>query len=247
MQQAGSEVFPDLLGDLSQKLFAPKYNSQPLQKHAKTLLGATTLGELDKRILIPAVSLSAGEPKLFRACPGRAEPDSGIALLDIALASSAAPTYFAPHPIGHDLFVDGGLIANAPDCLAILEALTRWGWPKDDLVVLSVGTTYTPPGVLTHARGGWGLFRWMWGDRKLLRISMAAQMSLARKLAIQLLPDGRFLRVDPALSPAQAKAIGLDVASEEAKCTLQALAQDECGKLSAAQRKQLLTHTSRWP
>ncbi len=40
--------------------------------------------------------------------------NSEVSLLDAALATSAAPTYFPMHTINNKRFVDGGLVANNP-------------------------------------------------------------------------------------------------------------------------------------
>lgn len=37
----------------------------------------------------------------------------------MALATSAAPTFFPPHCIGDRIYLDGGLIANSPDIVAL--------------------------------------------------------------------------------------------------------------------------------
>jgi patatin-like phospholipase/acyl hydrolase len=39
----------------------------------------------------------------------------------VALATSAAPTYFPPHVAEGRTFVDGGLVANAPDLVLLTE------------------------------------------------------------------------------------------------------------------------------
>jgi len=242
MLKAGPAVFRRRMGGLARMAWGPKHSVAPLRLHAEELLIGKTLGGLSKPVLIPAVTLSTAQPKLFRAIPGRPNSDSRVALLDVALATSAAPLYFPPHKIGEGLFADGGLIANRPDHLAVLEAIS-YGWSPDDLSILSIGTTYTPPGVLTHSSKRWGLIKWFGGDRKLLAIAMRAQMELAHEMATRLLPPNRVLRIDPPLSPAQADAIALDLADEKATSTLQALAQAAIDSLDGGQLKRLLSHS----
>ena len=64
-----------------------------------------------------------------------------MAIVDAALATSAAPTFFPVHRIKGELFADGGLYANAPDQLALHEAeyFLEVGLP--DIAMLSIGTT----------------------------------------------------------------------------------------------------------
>ena len=50
--------------------------------------------------------------------------------VDVALATSAAPTYFPAHTIpGRGTFIDGGLWANCPAMVGIVEALDFWDRP----------------------------------------------------------------------------------------------------------------------
>lgn len=245
MLKSGTAVFPRKRGGMARAIWGPKHSVEPLRLHAKKLLRDKKLGGLAKPVVIPSVALSTGRPKIFRAVPGRTDPDSSAALLDVALATSAAPLYFPPHKIGNDLYADGGLIANRPDHLAILDALNLYGWAPEELWILSIGTTYTPPGILTHSTARFGLMEWVVRDRKLLAVSMHAQMELAHHCATQLLPAGRLLRIDPPLSPAQADAIALDIADVQATSTLQALAQSSIDALDSGQRRLFLNHSAR--
>jgi patatin-like phospholipase/acyl hydrolase len=55
-------------------------------------------------------------PVLFHNLPGLAGfPDlGGTSLIDTAMGSTAAPTFFPPHQLTAGTFVDGGLAANNP-------------------------------------------------------------------------------------------------------------------------------------
>lgn len=241
MKAVGPNVFPRKRGGLLRAVFGPKRAVEPLREQLKNLLQAGKFGDLSQPTVITAVDLSTALPKIFRSYPKNNNPDANISLMDVALATSAAPIYFQPHKIGTTLFADGGLVANIPDHLAILEALDTWGWSKSDIHLLSIGTTYTPAGVLTGSVKGWGIRKWA-DNKKLLAISMSAQMGLASDIAERLLPPNHITRIDPALSPAQADAIGLDIASKEATDTLQALATAALAEISPMTKSQFLGH-----
>jgi patatin-like phospholipase/acyl hydrolase len=241
MKDVGTKVFPTKRGGLLRALWGPKHEAAPLRIQLQNLLGTAQFGSLKRPAIVTAVDLASASPRIFRTYPNRNESDSGISLLDVALATSAAPIFFPPHKIGNSLFADGGLVANVPDHLAILEAVDRWGWQSNDIYVLSIGTTYTPAGLLTNSVKGWGFFKWA-RKKNLLEISMSAQMALAREVATRLLPARHIVRIDPALGPEQAKAIGLDVSTAAAKETLQALAEREVINLDPLVRKQFLGH-----
>ena len=60
--------------------------------------------------------------------------------VDAAMATAAAPTYFTQHLTANDVgLIDGGLWANNPTGIAVVEAIATLGWPAQDLKVLSIG------------------------------------------------------------------------------------------------------------
>jgi hypothetical protein len=70
----------------------------------------------------------------------RFEVDHRWKAVDVALATAAAPTYFAAHalPSGARL-IDGGIWANNPMGMAVVEAVGVLGWDRERLKVLSLG------------------------------------------------------------------------------------------------------------
>lgn len=246
MLRDGASVFHRRFGASARSLWGPRHLVEPLRKQVRRLLGDTRLGDLKLPTLITSLSLSNGRPTIFRARPGKSDSHSRLKLTDVALATSAAPLYFPPHKIENELYVDGGLIANAPDHLAVVDALTRYGWAREDLTVLSIGTTQRSPGFLTHKTSGWGLRRWLRG-KKLLALAMHGQMALAQEVSEALLLPGRLHRIDATLSEEQSAAIALDVATKQATATLQALAQRALDQFQGLPRAQLLNHTGLAP
>src|SRR5690606_40909504 len=60
--------------------------------------------------------------------------------VDAAMATAAAPTYFARHMTANDVgLVDGGIWANNPAGIAVVEAIAILEWAPDDIRVLSIG------------------------------------------------------------------------------------------------------------
>ena len=74
-------------------------------------------------------------------------------LVDVSLATAAAPTYF---PIFRDRdsrqFVDGGLVANNPGLCGLHEAEVFFGRQTSEIHILAIGTA--GPGRNIRARGG---------------------------------------------------------------------------------------------
>jgi uncharacterized protein len=140
----------------------------------------------------------------------------------VALATAAAPTYFPVHTIGDAQFVDGGLVANSPELVAVNVALREFTVDVNDVHVLAVGTASNRIARVKLRRTNRGLL--FWGLRA-VELTLAAQQALAVQLAKSLLGD-RYLLLNQEPSPKQARTLGLDNASAKATTTLRLLADE---------------------
>lgn len=142
----GPRIFPKRrLGPLRQ-FFASKYNARPLREALMGRFGERRLGESQTRLVIPALALETGKVHIFKtAHDPRFEIDYKVPAVDVAMATAAAPTYFREHlgAVGPAL-IDGGLWANDPTGLAVVEAIGVLGWDRADIHVLSIGCTMSP-------------------------------------------------------------------------------------------------------
>lgn len=157
------------------------------------------LGEASTRLVIPSFNAVEGEIHLFKtAHHPRFTQDYREMARDVALATSAAPTYFSVFKAEDgNRYVDGGVWANNPVAVAVNEAVGTLGCAPSAVEVLSVGTTSEPfhvPGEMDHA----GILGWLW-DKMLLRLSMAAQESGSLGLARAITGHERLLRIDPTI------------------------------------------------
>ena len=69
--------------------------------------------------------------------------DGGVLLSDAILASCSAPAYFDPAHVDNYLLADGGLWANNPSIIALVEAVSKFGQPIEQVRILSVGTGHS--------------------------------------------------------------------------------------------------------
>lgn len=68
-----------------------------------------------------------------------------LTAVDVALTTSAASTYFPAHTIpGRGTFIDGGLWANCPAMVGVVEALDFLGQAPEQARMLSLSTTSYP-------------------------------------------------------------------------------------------------------
>lgn len=153
-------------------LFISKYSGKALRELLEAEFGKTTLGDLRNRgkmVLITAFSVTNGKPRLFKTNhSSNLTLDDSLTIAEVALASSAAPTFFPLVPIkwpGDEhakLFCDGGVVANHPALLGLAEALGELQVPPGNLKVLSLST----PRMDIGSRTVW-LWRrgvWQWKD-----------------------------------------------------------------------------------
>ena len=120
----------------------------------------------------------------------------------MALATAAAPTYFASAKVGtmiaESAYFDGGVWANSPVMAAILEAVCYLGVPLDRIDVLSVGTTSEP--FTARRKSNAGIAGWAWKSA-IIELLMNVQVESGLKHARLLAGEPRFLRVNVVTPP----------------------------------------------
>ena len=96
--------------------------------------------------MIPSYDVNTGKVYLFKTPHHRAYTHhADLPAVDAALATSAAPTYFPAHTIpGRGTFIDGGLWANCPAMVGLVEALDFLGQAPEQVRMLSLSTTSYP-------------------------------------------------------------------------------------------------------
>ena len=149
--EEGARIFPSrggLGGWLGRpwNVFRPKYTSQTLRQTIAKVTGDRPLKEAMTRLVIPSYDVNTGKVYLFKT-PHHENytHHADVAAADVALATSAAPTYFPAHSIaGRGTFIDGGLWANCPVMVGVVEALDFLGQAPQNVRMLSVSTTSYP-------------------------------------------------------------------------------------------------------
>jgi uncharacterized protein len=205
------EIFDDSwLDDLRDLggLSGAEYDNKRLRRLLEQTFGDRTLARLRQRVLVPAFDLdNDGRDGSGRAIPRRwtakffhnfpgSDSDGGCRVVDVALASSAAPTYFPTW----DGFVDGGVVANNPAMSAVAQALDPDNPAGerarlDEVRVLSIGSGAN----LQHVAGArldWGKAQWV---GPLVRLMLDGSVGVVDYQCRQLLGDA-YRRVDPELA-----------------------------------------------
>lgn len=114
-------------GDIRQLVYRGKYTDKELTESLKRVLGDKIIGESQNYLCIPSYNVTSGKPRVFKKDFGtQINTDDKARYVDIALATSAAPTFFPMAEIPHfnnKQFVDGGVWANNPTLMGLIEAL----------------------------------------------------------------------------------------------------------------------------
>ena len=176
-----------------------KYDSKSLESALSVVFGERRFGESRNRLVIPSCNLVSGEVHVWKtAHHPRLERDYRALAVEVALSTAAAPTYFPAYRSASGLpLVDGGVWANNPTGVAVVEAVGVLGWRPDSLRVLSIGCTSALPNTRQGRKHGLGLA--YWGPR-IAEVFMAAQSSASMGTAIHLVSDRRnIVRVAPPL------------------------------------------------
>lgn len=174
------------------------YEQEPLRRALAGILGDRLLGHSDKRLVIPAYDVQAGAVHIFKTPHHeRLRRDWRNSMVDVGLATSAAPTYLPAAKVDGHRLIDGGVWANNPSVVAIAEAVSMLGVPLNAIRLLNVGTMDmlgNHPKRLDDA----GLARWA---RHSVQTVLTASSRGAQGIAEHLLTPARFSRFD-ALVPA---------------------------------------------
>ena len=208
--------------DLSRSVRGPKYDGAALRAALLVHLGQRRLRAAKHPVVIPAVNVTTSTTKVFKTPHAPlSRGDEALLAIDVAMATSAAPTYFPSVAIGNALYADGGLFAVAPDQVALHEARHFMGVDPGTVRMLSVGTGaagYQPTGGVKTDDGAVG---WL-AEGRLIMTLLSVQQQHVQAMMEDLLGE-RYLRVD-APWPAQA-GLGIDVATPTAVRTLLELAE----------------------
>jgi hypothetical protein len=179
-------------------IFQYQYERAALERLLLEALGAKLLGDSIVRLCIPAFEGKYSEVFVFKTPH---HPDYKIdrveLMVKVGLATSAAPTYFRPLEHNGYTLVDGGVWANNPVMLAIVEALSCFKLESDQIDVLSLGCGDDPYVVSTSQVAASGKLAW----RDVIYAAMRLQSLSSINQARLLLGPLAVSRIDPPKAP----------------------------------------------
>lgn len=253
LKKSGEKIFSNrkrpknwvaTLIDLGRSVLSPKYSNRELTKTLNEIYGVETLlGDIpNNRVLIPAVNLTLGKAQVFKTPHlQKYERDWKELATEVALATSAAPTYLPIAKVGDQLFADGGLYANSPDQIALHEAEYFLDIPRTQISTLSIGTTTSRYSIAHEAGVKFGLLKWAKNGR-LASAMISAQQQNTQYMMEHVLGE-RYVRIDTDQSKEQERELALDVATKNAQKTISGLAEGAF-RQNSSRIEQFLKHNS---
>ena len=199
-----SQIAPDIKNP--EDLFSPKYTRAGKMNVIKKYFGETLLEKALTEVVITSYSTNLKMPFLFTSQPRKEEEYKqenfrivceGYTMQQAAMATSAAPTYFRPYVIPvlarrdpDYTLIDGGVIANNPTSIAIIEIMNSYkiktgkNLSLDDILVVSLGTGGRSRKLDIKEIEDWGKLKW---GEPLINITLSGQSEIVDYQMEQLL------------------------------------------------------------
>lgn len=237
--EKGKEIFPNSRSPfrlLRQFFGGGKYSNEKLKQALQSIFGQRQLGDAECLLCIPSHSITHARPYIFKFdhSEGGLGRDNSTPVVDVALATSAAPTFFPIVEISNHSgqFVDGGVCANNPAIIGLLESIMYFignGKKYDTARILSVETLSPSSGRILSNRKAKGIIHW----RQDLVSLFSEGQSKMTNFTLEQLCKSEFIPCDyvripsPDISPQQAGILSLDNANQKALNFLSATGIDQ--------------------
>jgi hypothetical protein len=184
-------------------LVRARYPLDHLRRVLRGYFGEQRLGDLDRRVLISTFQLDADrrgvrawKAKFFHNFPEPGSGDRAQGVVDVAIKTSAAPTYFP----SHRGFVDGGVVAGNPSMAALAQVLDpripegeRGALGEIWLLSLGTGTVHR---FIAGGDHDWGQL--VWALNGIVEILLDGSVGVPDFQCRQVLGDSRYWRLSPA-------------------------------------------------
>jgi hypothetical protein len=165
------------------RLWRAKHNSDGLRVALTNVFGGRLLGSSSKRLVVPAYSLDLNDVYVFKTSHHeRLTRDHRELMVDVAMATTAAPTYLRAFSLRNQRLIDGGVWANNPTLIGVAEATSMLGVQLDQIRILSMGATEAVTNLGSRLENG-GFAQWgIGGAAALLRAQSIGSFHAAEHL-----------------------------------------------------------------
>lgn len=199
--QHGSEVFPAFKSDplklrsglrFVRGLRYHTYDADKLQRQLERVFGTTLLGAAKRRLCIPTFD-GFTEVNIFKTPHHKDyQRDWREQMVTAAMATAAAPTYFPVYKDRGRFFADGGVWANNPVMIGLVDALACHQLQRRQVHILSLGSGDTEISITEKQIKFGGLWYW----REIIASAMHLQSQNANGQAGLLIGRDQLLRLN---------------------------------------------------
>ncbi|MCB9841668.1 MAG: patatin-like phospholipase family protein [Phycisphaeraceae bacterium] len=183
----------------AKQLVYPKHDNVVLEQLIKQCVGEErTIGDSKRPLVINAFHAAGGKPVCFKTRHhDDFKKDHTRKAWEVAMATSAAPVFYRAFQAedGSD-YIDGGVWANCPVLVGAIEAIDRFGMPRDQVEILSVGTTKTPFSIEHGSRRGGAWYNVSMKNRAVVNLLMEANRRSAMFMAQRLVGVESIVEID---------------------------------------------------
>lgn len=174
-----------------------RYEREALRRNLLATFNGKLLGDAERRLVIPSFD-EYNEVHLFKTPHhGDYQRDWKETMLDVALSTSAAPTFFSTYKNGDRHFADGGVWANNPVMTALVDALACYEIDRRDISILSLGCVESDFAFSQQQMSRGGIWHW----KEIISSAMRLQSQNALGQAGLLIGRDHLLRVDGEPTP----------------------------------------------
>ncbi len=213
-------------------LFMSKFKQAALRDAIVEIIGEAqsraAIAEIAKPLILVATCATTKRPVLISNYPIESSPTRHYLLIDALLASAAAPGFFNAVEVENRSLVDGGLVANAPELVALTHILRCRLAPISNCRMLSIGTAAPDQAATPKQQRFNGLLRWSAGE--LIPLVLEAQeRTIVDQVAV--LMGDNYYRINSIPAPRQAAFLSLDTAGQKSIDTMVLLAKQAVHEL----------------
>lgn len=180
------------------------YKRAPLKAALEDVFDNRTLGDAERRLCIPSFEGTYGEVFVFKTPH---HPDFKLdwsqRMVDVAMATAAAPTFFKTLKMGRQVFADGGVWANNPVMIGLVDALSTHNLDRRQVQILSLSCGDLDIPFTKGQRTAGGLWHW----REIIKSAMHLASQNSTGQAGLLIGRDQLVRIEP---PPVVSAIEMD-------------------------------------
>lgn len=183
------------------EMIRPKYNNDNLKEVLLRIFPEDLkLKDLGKLVVIPTFYIGSETSEwkaiFYNNLPN--SPTENARVIDVAMASSAAPVYFPTYQ-NH---IDGGIIATDPSLACIIHSIDKELDKKpEDIRLLSIGTGYVYNSIKEDTTQ-WGILEWLVSKSPglpIISITLEGNCQMSQSFSKKLLKDN-YYRLNPKMT-----------------------------------------------